>query len=363
MAAIITPRFRKNNAAAFKADLTTAPSDYYIGLGRPDAWPNDSAPPTPTGSPLELIQAKTGLIQLKEIRTTIDGSGGDSSISRVIPRVDWVSGRTFNAYAINDITRLYSTVSGSITTYPCYCINENRLYLCKTAGVGVVGTAPVHTTVGTDNSPVADGYVWTLLRLLTVPATVLNLQNFVAIPDSDSQTLELLPSWYVGIGVNINSTDLLINSRYRQVSVVKWNNSLTGSSKINLINTPYFNMGTAFTPAIGSIITQTVADYTNRGTTQPNPQGIVAAVDGSKVYFTQIPSATGTVTSFSASGSISINGEALRSYTSIGTTLTDVGVLTKVSNIPQGDVVFLENRQPVNHISNQIEEVRTVIQF
>jgi hypothetical protein len=361
MAAIITPRFRKNNAAAFKADLTTAPSDYYIGLGRPDAWPNDAAPPTPTGSPLELIQAKTGLIQLKEIRTSIDGAGGDSSISRMIPRVDWVSGRTFKAYAMNDITRLYSSISGSITTYPCYCINENRLYLCKTAGGGVVGNAPVHTTG--DNSAVADGYVWTHLRLLTSPATVLNLQNFVAIPDSDSQTLELLPSWYVGIGVNINSTDLLINSRYRQVSVVKWNNGFTGSSKVNLINTPYFNMGTAFSPVIGSIITQTVAEYTNRGSVQPNPQGIVAAVDGIKVYFTQVPSATGTVTAFSGSGSISINGEALRSYGSIGTTLTDVGVLTKVSNIPQGDVVFLENRQPVTHISNQIEEVRTVIQF
>jgi len=346
MAAIITPRFRKNNAAAFKADLTA--SDYYIGLGRAESWPTETAPPTPTGSPLELIQTKTGLIQMKEIRSTIDGGAGLNSLSRMVPRVDWVAGRTFKAYSISDITTLYSSTSGSTTTYPAYCINNLRLYLCTTKGSTVVANAPVHTGSSVTG---ADGYTWQYLMDL-VTSTTLNLQNFIAIPDSDSQTLETLPSWYVGIGVDVYSADLFIDTKYRQVSVVKFPNAL--SPKVNIISAKHFVMNPAITPTVGSIITQSG---------NANARGVVVRVDSTKVYFTQTPNADGTVTAFNSSGNLIINGAGSAPYTSIAETLTDFGVHTKTSLIPQGEVVFLENRQSITHASGQVEEIRVVIQF
>lgn len=347
MAAIITPRFRKNNAAAFKTALTT--DKYYIGIGRAEAWTTDTSPPTPTGgSPLELIQAKTALIQMKKIRATIDGSTGASSVSRMIPRVDWATGRTFKAYAIGDITSIYSSTSGTTTTYPCYCVNANRLYICTTAGSVPVANAPTHTT---GSVPGADGYTWAHLFLTTSVSTVLNLSSFISVPDSETETLEKLPSWYVGIGVDINSADLFLDTKYRQVSVVKWPNSL--SPDVNIISAKHFVMNPAITPAVGSIITQT-------GNTA---RGIVVKVDSTKVYFTQTPNADGTVTAFNSSGNLIINGSGSAPYTSIAETLTSFQVHEKTSLVPDGDIVFLENRQPVTHLSSQVEEVRVVIQF
>jgi hypothetical protein len=112
-------------------------------------------------------------------------------------------------------------------------------------------------------------------------------------------------------------------------------------------------MNPAISPTVGSIITQT-------GNTA---RGVVVKVDSTKVYFTQTPNADGTVTAFNASGNLIINSAGSAPYTSITETLTNFGIHTKTSLIPQGEVVFLENRQPVTHISSQVEEVRVVIQF
>ena len=371
MAAIITPRFRKNNAAAFLTDLTTAPSDYYIGLGRSEAWPTEASPPTPTGSPKELIEAKTALIQMKKIRSSIDGAGGLNSLSRMIPRVDWSSGKTFKVYSISDITSIYSSTSGTTITYPSYCINANKLYLCtaKGNGAGAAFTAPTHNTGSVANTS-AGGDLYTWEYLMTLSSSTLNLQNFIAV--SDAGIIEKLPSWYVGIAVDLYSNDLFIDTKYRQVSVVKFNNELTAPTDVNVVSAKHFVMNSAITPAVGSIITQTVAAYQNQATAQP--RGIVVAVDGTKVYFSQTPAADGTVTAFTpgtGSTAISINGAALSTYSSIAETYTNTvpdpdvvfGVHTKTDRVPNGDIVFLDNRPVITHASGQVEEVRVVIQF
>lgn len=347
MAAIITPQFRKNNAAAFKAALTS--DKYYIGLGRAGAWPTDTIPSTLTGAPLELLQAKTALIQMKKIRSTVDGSSGASAISRMIPKVPWFTGRTFNAYAINDITKLYSSSSGGTTTYPCYCVNGNNLYLCTTAGT-TTQQAPTHTSGS--NTAGSDGYVWKFLMTLGTN-TALNLQNFIAIPDTGAdEALDKLNSWYIGIAVDVNSEDFFTGTPYRQVSVIKYPNSL--STDVNVISCKHLVLSATPSPVptVGSTITQS-----------GKSGGIVVAVDGTKVYFTQVPGTDGTVVSF-ASGSITIGSN---SYTvsSIGSGLTSFGTHTDnlTSNIPDGEVVFLENRTAITHIESQVEEVRVVIQF
>ena len=341
MAAIITPKFRKNNAAVFKAALVSETT--YLGLGRSQPWTSDTSPTLPTGSELEVIQGKTSLIQMKKIVDTIDAVSGYTS--RMIPRVDWISGRKYFAYAIGDITCLYSSISGATTIYPCYCINANKVYLCKTAGSGGVSVAPTHSS---GDSSSDGGYVWTYLTSLSSNAS-LNLTNFVAISDSD--TLEKLPSWYVGIAVNIASDDFFKGTTYRQISVIK----NTGSTDSLVTSCRYFQFATTLpsSPAIGSIITQA---------SNTSAKGVVVSVDttNKRIYFSDTAD-NGTVTAFNTSGQLSFGGTPYPSPPTISS--INQGSHTRTSNIPNGDIVFLENRQPITHVDGQVEEVRVVIQF
>jgi len=293
----------------------------------------------------------------------------------MVPRVDWREGRVFKAFSIDDITTLYSSTSNAGTDFPAYCMNAGHVYLCLTKGVSGVSQAPDHNSGIVTKT---DGYRWEYLMSL-VSSTTLNLQNFIAVPDSDSQTLEKLPSWYVGIGVDLYSDDLFIDTKYRQVSVVKFPNDGLPND-VNIISAKYFNMTTAVTPAVGSIITQP------SNPVNPNARGVVVKVEivtgTTRVYFSQTstPNTDGTVTAF-GSGT---NGNSLTittpgtppivttaSYSSIAEAYTNTvpntplpfGVHTKTDRVPNGEVVFLENRPFITHSAGQVEEVRVVIQF
>ena len=51
MAAIITEKFRLNNAKQFVEDITQDTSVAYSFIGRGHAWTDDSSPPTPVDNP------------------------------------------------------------------------------------------------------------------------------------------------------------------------------------------------------------------------------------------------------------------------------------------------------------------------
>jgi hypothetical protein len=187
---------------------------------------------------------------------------------------------------------------------------------------------------------------------ITTVATSLNLTNFISVPDTQTETLEKLPSWYIGIAVDIGSDDLFTGTRYRQISVVKYT-----SSDVKIISAKHFvvTSGLSTVPAVGSIITQTG---------NANARGVVVKVDtvNSKIYFTQTTITDGSITAFTASGTVVINSNNY-GYSSIGQALTGFGTHALSSNVPNGDIVFLENRSAITHEASQVEEVRVVIQF
>ena len=70
MAAIITEKFRLNNAKQFIEDITQSSSVAYSFIGRGHSWTDDSTPPTPVDSPNDEFDAYRSMVALKKISTS-----------------------------------------------------------------------------------------------------------------------------------------------------------------------------------------------------------------------------------------------------------------------------------------------------
>ena len=93
MAAIITEKFRLNNAKQFVEDVTEGSSKAYMFVGRGHAWSDDSNPPTPVDNANDEFDAYRNMIAMKAITS--------SDISHAIVRRDWTSGTTYDEYRHN----------------------------------------------------------------------------------------------------------------------------------------------------------------------------------------------------------------------------------------------------------------------
>ena len=104
MPAIITNKFRINNAEQFSESFSEAsPNIYYLGIGRPQAFGTltradgrtdfegtDSNPTTPGDTVVNEFNTFDDLIAAKRILT--------SNVSYVIPRRNWTSGTVYDIY-------------------------------------------------------------------------------------------------------------------------------------------------------------------------------------------------------------------------------------------------------------------------
>jgi len=124
MAAIITEKFRLNNAKQFVEDITQTSSVAYTFIGRGHAWTDDASPPTPVDSPNDEFDAYRNMVALKKIST--------SDISHAIVRRDWTSGTTYDEYRHN--------------------------YTSSNAAVNTSTVKPDHTTLATPTE--SDQYQW-----------------------------------------------------------------------------------------------------------------------------------------------------------------------------------------------------------
>ena len=135
MAAIITEKFRLNNAKQFVEDITQTSSGSYTFIGRGHSWTDDSTPPTPVDSPNDEFDAYRNMVALKKI--------SPSDVSHAIVRRDWTSGTTYDEYrhnysASNTATggattlwdSLYYVVTDDYNVYKCLA-NNNSGYLTE----------------------------------------------------------------------------------------------------------------------------------------------------------------------------------------------------------------------------------------
>lgn len=188
MTAIVTDKLRLLNCNNFVENVSDG--GYYIFLGLPNATDLDSnwdnAQPDPIDSPLYLNSYRDNILGVKKITS--------SDIVRVIPKIQWSSGRKYDMYRHDYSVYNVSPVTSATRVYDSlfYVVNKDfRVYICINNGsapsnqnLGVVSTQePLHT----DASPrkESDSYVWKYLYTLS-PSDVLKFDstNYISVPNS-----------------------------------------------------------------------------------------------------------------------------------------------------------------------------------
>jgi len=192
MPAIVTDKFRLLNCNNFINDI--AIGNYYVFVGLPNATTFDSgwdaSQPSPIDNDLYLNSYKDTILGVKKINS--------SDVIRVIPKLQWVTGRKYDMYRHDYSVYNVSAVASATRLYDAqyYIINKDyRVYICLNNGSapsnqnqGVVSTQePIHTDISPRKE--SDGYVWKYLYTLN-PSDVLKFDatNYVAVPNNWTTT-------------------------------------------------------------------------------------------------------------------------------------------------------------------------------
>ena len=181
MPAIITNKFRINNAEQFSESFSEAsPEVYYLGIGRPQAFATqtrgdlrtenqgtDSAAITPADSVIEEFNTFDDLLAVKKITT--------SDTSFVIPRRNWTTTTVYDYYRhdygnrITGTTTTQTANSGATTLFDAtfYVLTTARnVYKClDNNGNAASTTEPTGTS--TSILTTADGYKWKYMYTLS----------------------------------------------------------------------------------------------------------------------------------------------------------------------------------------------------
>jgi hypothetical protein len=152
MAAIITSKFRLDTTNSFVESLSD--NQFYMALGRPNAWTDDAVPTTPYENDYTSHTLWENMFAMKRVDA--------ADIVHCSPRNLWVSGTTYIEYDDQD-TNIESKVYFVISA-------NNNVYMCLKAGAGASTTNPDTTgvqTSGVINHSGSDGYIWKYMY--TVP--------------------------------------------------------------------------------------------------------------------------------------------------------------------------------------------------
>ena len=232
MPAIITNKFRINNAEQFSESFSEASAEtYYLGIGRPQAWATqtrgdlrtdnqgtDSAAITPSDSPQEEFYTFNDLLALKKIAS--------SDITFVIPRRNWTANTVYDYYRHDYGTRITGTTTtqtsytGATTLFDAsfYVITSVRnVYKCldnfnnAQSTIEPTGNSTAVLTTG-------DGYKWKYMYTL-----------------SSTQQANFLSTDYMAVETNSTVSAAAING---SISVVKIKSTGTGGTDGTFTNIP-----------------------------------------------------------------------------------------------------------------------------
>ena len=181
MPAIITNKFRINNAEQFSESFSEAsPEVYYLGIGRPQAFATqtrgdlrtenqgtDSTAITPADSVIEEFNTFDDLLAVKKITS--------SDASFVIPRRNWVTSTVYDYYRhdygnrITGTTSIQTANSGATTLFDAtfYVLTTARnVYKCLDNNGNAASTVEP-TGTSTSVLTTADGYKWKYMYTLS----------------------------------------------------------------------------------------------------------------------------------------------------------------------------------------------------
>ena len=171
MVAIVTTDTKQILVEKLIEDLQADSNNYYLGIGKSDAWnETDTVPTTITDIGTTRREFRNNLQSIQKI----------ASVSYVAKRYNWASGTIYQAYNDNQT----STQNGQY-----YVITEsNRVYICLRQGRNNLNAVHASTvnpdTTGTTTSPVTttDGYVWKFLFTQSATRlTAFSTSNFIPV--------------------------------------------------------------------------------------------------------------------------------------------------------------------------------------
>lgn len=154
MAAIITNKFRIHNAEQYiEAFSEGAGTNIYLFIGRPQAWTDDTSPPTPADNNDTAFNAYDDMVAMKRVAST--------DITHAVVRRDWVSGTTYDEYA-HDYSSSNTANSGATSlfaaTYYVLTDDYNVYKVINNDGNTASSVKPTGTSTGYITT--ADGYIW-----------------------------------------------------------------------------------------------------------------------------------------------------------------------------------------------------------
>lgn len=170
MSAIITDQFRRGMAQFLVADIATGSQDYFIGIGKSDAWLDDATPPAPLTNIISRTEALRNLATLVKV--------APNKVSLVVPNIRFRPGFAYKQYDPSDATNFYATTVGSSTILPSYVVTNSAIYICLRKGPGTVLYSPTEVTFAPVSS--GDGYTWVKVAQVDVTSPF-NTDQFTAV--------------------------------------------------------------------------------------------------------------------------------------------------------------------------------------
>jgi len=224
MAAIVTNKFRLNNAEQFYESFGEASTSFYLFVGRPQAWTSttpfgggtDSAPPTPLDNVDDEYMYFRDMLAAKRIAS--------ADIQYAIPRHNWTSGTVYDYYRGDYGAQWSSTASDIVKTVNAgtnlwasttlfYVLSStNNVYECMWNNAGAASTVE---PTGTSNSELttADGYVWKYMYTLTT-----------------TQITDFLTADFMPVATNSTVSGAAIDGAVRHYKVMRGGSGYTNGS-------------------------------------------------------------------------------------------------------------------------------------
>jgi hypothetical protein len=235
MSAIITSKFRLDTTEKFVDSLTS--NTFYMGLGRSNAWTDDTTPDNPYENDYTINTLWENMFAMKKCEAV--------DIIYSSPRTLWTSGVSYAEYDDRDTNlegKNYFIVS-----------DNNNVYMClKTGGVSTTNPdiAGV-TTAGVIDHASTDGYIWKYMYTIPVDtgakfltASFIPVQYLTSAPVPGSDTA-LLNQWSV--------QDNAIDGAIYNIKIVSGGTGYTSAPTVTVIGNG--TIATATATVTGGIIT------------------------------------------------------------------------------------------------------------
>ena len=179
MAAIITNKFRINNAEQFVESFSeSAATTYYLFIGRSHSWATDSdgqgrsinegtdaSPPTPNDDISSEFYNYDDMLGAKLLTS--------SDVSHVIPRRNWTTGTTYDMYEHN-ISSSNAANSGATNLFDStfFVMNSSNAVYKVIENDGATASTVEPTSTSNSIFETSDGYRWKYMYSLTSAETL-----------------------------------------------------------------------------------------------------------------------------------------------------------------------------------------------